>query len=114
MAPECEIVVRVGTHEATSKQLSVSIWNNLGGNVEDMIDIYGYTAVLDGTEYPQGTVGFRLATGPGNTKVFRSVNLRERFEIEDFDSMNYGGVRMDGSSNGALLGFTITSMEVID
>ena len=69
---------------------------------------------LTGTDYPNGTVGFRLATGPGNTKVFRSVNLRERFRIEDFDSMNYGEVRMDGSSNGGLLQFTITSMRVGD
>jgi hypothetical protein len=114
VAPECKIVVRVGAHKATSKQLIVSIWNNFGGNVEDMIDIYGHAAILDGTEYPDGTVGFRLATGPGNTKVFRSVNLRERFKIEDFDSMNYGEVLMDGSSNGALLQFTITSMKTID
>jgi len=114
VAPECKIVVRVGAHRATSKQLNVSIWNNFGGNVEDMIDVYGSTAILDGTDYPEGTVGFRLATRAGNTKVFRSVNLRERFKIEDFDSMNYGEVLMDGSSNGALLQFTITSMKVVD
>jgi len=114
VAPECKIVVRVGAHKATSEQLNVSIWNNFGGNVEDMIDVYGRTAILDGTEYPNGAVAFRLATGPGNTKVFRSVNLRERFKIEDFDSMNYVEVLMDGSSNGTLLQFTITSMKVVD
>jgi hypothetical protein len=114
VAPECKIVVRVGAHEARSKQLIVSIWNNFGGNVEDMIDVDGVTATLDGTEYPGGTVAFRLATGPGNTKVFRSVNLREQFKIADFDSMNYGVVQMDGSSNGTLLEFTITSMKVVD
>ena len=97
-----------------SKQLSVSIWNNFGGNVEDMIDVWGSTATVDGAEYPDGTVGFRLATGPGNTKVFRSVNLRERFKIEDFDAMNYGVLQMDGSQNGTLLQFTITSMRVVD
>ena len=79
-----------------------------------MIDVNGRTATLDGTEYPEGTVGFLLATGPGNTKVFRSVNLREQFKIEDFDSMNYGEVQMDGSSNGTLLQFTITSIRVVD
>jgi len=114
VAKECKIVVRVGLHKATSRNLIVSIWNNFGGNVEDMIDVYGSTAMLDGIEYPDGTVGFRLATGPGNTRVFRSVNLREHFKIDDFDSMNYGEVRMDGSSNGALLQFTITSMRVVD
>lgn len=114
VARECKVVVRVGAHKAMSKHLNVSISNNFGGNVEDMIDVYGSTAILDGIEYPDGTVGFRLATGPGNTKVFRSVNLREQFKIDDFDSMNYGEVRMDGSSNGALLQFTITSMKVVD
>jgi hypothetical protein len=114
VAPECKIVVRVGAHKAVSKQLDVSIWNNFGGNVEDMIDVWGSTATLDGAEYPDGTVGFRLATGPGNTKVFRSLNLRERFKIEDFDSMNYGVVQMDGSQTGTLLQFTITSMRVAD
>jgi hypothetical protein len=114
VAPECKIVVRVGAHKATSKQLNVSILNNFGGNVEDMIDVYGSTATLDGIDYPDGTVGFRLATGPGNTKVFRSVNLREQFKIDNFDSMNYGEVLMDGSSNGALLQFTINSMRVAD
>jgi hypothetical protein len=114
VARECKIVVRVGAHKATSKQLNVSIWNNFGGNVEDMIDVYGSTSTLDGIDYPDGTVGFRLATGPGNTRVFRSVNLREQFKIDDFDSMNYGEVRMDGSSNGTLLQFTITSMKVVD
>jgi hypothetical protein len=114
VAPECKMVVRVGTHKATSKNLNVSIWNNFGGNVEDMIDVYGSTATVDGVAYPNGNVGFRLATGPGNTKVFRSVNLREQFKIADFDGMNYGEVLMDGSSNGALLQFTITSMKVAD
>jgi len=114
VAPECKIVVRVGTHKATSSRLNVSIWNNFGGNVEDMIDVWGSTATVDGAEYPDGTVGFRLATGPGNTKVFRSVNLRERFKIEDFDAMNYGVLQMDGSQNGTLLQFTITSMRVVD
>jgi len=112
--PECRFVVRVGAHKATSRNLSVSIFNNFGGNVEDMIDVYGQSAVVDGTEYPNGIVGFRLATGPGNTKVFRSVNLRERFKIEDFDSMNYGEVLMNGSSNGTLLQFTITSIRTVD
>jgi len=114
VAPQCKIVVRVGTHKATANRLNVSIWNNFGGNVEDMIDVYGQTPILDGTEYPAGAVGFRLATGPGSTKVFRSVNLRERFKIADFDAMNYGEVLMDGSSNGTLLQFTITSIRVVD
>lgn len=114
VAPECKIVVRVGTHKAVAKQLNVSILNNFSGNVEDMIDVYGHSAIVDETEYANGIVGFRLATGPGNTKVFRSVNLRERFKIEDFDSMNYGEVLMDGSSNGTLLQFTITSIRVVD
>src|SRR4051812_12253118 len=39
VAQECRIVVRVGAHKATSKRLNVSIWNNFGGNVEDMIDV---------------------------------------------------------------------------
>jgi len=112
--PECKMVVRVGTHKATSNHLNISINNNFGGNVEDVIDIYGRTATVDGTEYPDGTVGFRLATGPGNTKVFRSVNLRERFRIEDFDSMYDGVVQMDDSQTGALLQFTITSIRVAD
>jgi hypothetical protein len=112
VAPECKMVVRVGTHQATSRNLNVSIWNNFGGNVEDMIDVYGSHATVDGIAYPDGNVGFRLATGPGNTRVFRSVNLREQFKIADFDGMNYGEVLMDGSSNGTLLQFTITSMRV--
>ena len=115
VAKECKIVVRVGAHKASSRNLDVSIWNNFGGNVEDMINVYGgAAAILDGVEYPEGTVGFVLATGPGNTKVFRSVNLREQFKIADFDGFNYGEVRMDGSSNGTLLQFTITSMKVAD
>jgi hypothetical protein len=56
----------------------------------------------------------RAATGPGNTKVFRSVSLREGFNIADFDSMNYGYVLMDRSSNGTLLQFTMTWMTVAD
>jgi hypothetical protein len=107
--------VRVGEHRATAKNLHVSIVNNSGGNVEDMIDVYGGGGVvLDGIRYPDGNAGFRLASGPGNTKVFRSVNLREQFKISDFDGMNYGEVLMDGSSNGSLLQFTITSMKVVD
>jgi len=113
-APECRIIVRVGAHEVTSGPLGVSIWNNFGGNVEDLIDVDAGTPVLDGTEYWEGSVGIRLATGPGNTKVFRSVNLREQFNVEDFDAMNYGNVSMDGSSNGSLFQFTITSIQTVD
>lgn len=112
--PECKIVVRVGTLKATSKQLSISIWNNFGGNVEDMLDMAGNTATIDGVDYPNGTVDITLATGPGNTKVFRSTNLRERFKIADFDAMSGGVVQTDGSPTGARLYFTITSMSVVD
>jgi hypothetical protein len=114
VAPECKLVVRVGTHKATTGDLGISIWNNFGGNVEDMMDVSGAGAVVDGTEYPNGTVNFQFATASGNTKIFRSVNLRERFRIEDFDAWHDGVVLMDGSQTGTLLQFTITSIRVVD
>ena len=114
VAKECKIVVIVGTHKATARNLDVSIYNNFGGNLEDVITISGVPARLDGIEYPEGVVGIVLATGPGNTKVFRSLNLREQFKIDEFDAASFGEVRIDGSSDGQVLHFTITSMKVVN
>jgi hypothetical protein len=110
----CKMVVHVGTHKATARNLNIAIVNNFGGDGEDMIDVYGSGVEMDGVSYPNGVVGFRLASSPRKAKVFRSVELRERFNIARFDAMNDGDMNSDGTGNAALLQFKITSIKVSD
>ncbi len=96
-----------------ANNLHVSVWDNNGSNVEDMVEIYSNPVFVDGNPYSEGSFGFVLASGSGDTKVLNSTKLPSCLDITKFDAIgfpNYGFLQRDGSSNGGLLQFTIDSI----
>jgi hypothetical protein len=102
--------LRVNGHTVTASVTYVDVANNGGGNVEDYLNIRGVPPTLDGTYFAEGNVGFFLATGPGNTSVLRTVRPPRDIQVAQYDGMNYGWVMVDGSSNGTVVSFIVTSV----
>jgi hypothetical protein len=104
---------KLGNHTIEAGNLHVSVWNDYGGNVEDMVDISAAPVVVDGTTFAEGVFNIRLASGPGHTNVFFDASLPRSFEVGKFNSqdMNLGVVMSDGSQTGTLLHFSIDSIK---
>lgn len=103
----------VAGHTVVTNNLSVTIWNNFGGNVEDMVNISGGPVLVDGSSYPNGSFGFQLASKPGNTGVLTSTALPSFFDVAAFDAgstLNYGWLQSDGAPGGQLLQFSVDSV----
>ena len=99
------ISFQVGAHKVSSDQMNVVVWNDLGGNVGDMIDIGGARAVIDGTLFENGHFDIRLASAPGNTTALSSPQLPSELNVDSFDSvgMNYFQLLTGVVSNEVLL-----------
>jgi hypothetical protein len=111
-----QMTMKVNGHVMTAANTRIDIANNFGGNVEDTITVYGYPMVMDGTTFPEGSIGFVLGSGPGKTKVLKNTSLPRKIKVEEFDSpgFQYGFAQTDGSSNGGLMDIVIDSVELID
>ncbi len=97
----------VNGHTITSGPTFVDVFNNAGGNVEDSVSVYGLPMTLDGTNFPEGSIGLYLGSGPGQTNVLRCTHVPRKIHVKRFDGMNYGWVMVDGSPDGGLLSFVI-------
>lgn len=105
---------KLGDHTIVAGNVIVNVWNDHGGNVEDMVDISAAPLVIDGTTFAGGIFNIRLASGPGHTNVFFDTSLPRSFEVGKFNNsqdMNLGVVMSDGSQTGTLLHFTIDSIK---
>ncbi|WP_372522680.1 hypothetical protein [Sulfuricaulis sp.] len=106
----------VAGHTVVTNNLNVSIWDNQGGNVEDMVEVIGGPVSVDGNSYPNGAFGFRLASQPGNTGVLTSTALPSFFDVAAFDAgstLTYGVLQSDGGPSGGLLGFSVDSITAV-
>lgn len=102
-------------HTVSTNGLGVDIADDLGGNVEDLVDIFGVSIQVDGDSYQDGYFGMRLGSGPGNTNVLKNTKLPSSYDVTEFDAVNInaGEIRSDGGQTGLLLGFSIDSVVVI-
>lgn len=99
--------LRVNGHVFSSPETFVYVVNNFGGNVEDAVTVHGAPLSADGQSYPEGSLGFNLASGPGKTHVLSSTRLPHSFDVSRYKGMNYGWVQIDGSGNGSLVSFVV-------
>ena len=106
------ITLAVNGHSVTAAVTTVYVVNNFGGNVEDSLTLSGEQMTLDGTLFPQGNVGFTLASGPGRTHVLRNTDLPKHIQVNRYDGANFGWVMVDGSSNGTVLSFVIDRIKL--
>ena len=106
----------VNGHSLSTTNLGVDVVNNFGGNVEDMVDIFGGPIQVDSDSFPDGYFGLHLASKAGNTKVLKNTKLPTSYNVNEFDAgseQNYGTLQIDGSPNGTLLQFSIDSIVII-
>lgn len=110
-----DMTLRVGSHTAIGSGMSIGVWNHYRGNVEDMVQIYSGPVVLDGTSFPNGTVGFMLGSAPRNNRPLNSTKLPSYYDLPLFNaiSFNGGSLMTDGGPTGTLLSFTIDSIVVL-
>jgi len=86
------ITFAVAGHAIAADRSSVTVYNDLGGNAGDMIDISGQSpVVVDGTTFQFGYFSIRLASSPLNTTVFQDTSLPADLDVSKFDSqgLNY-------------------------
>ena len=106
----------VNGHDITSDALNVDVFDNTGGNIEDMVSIVGTTVMVDDALYVDGSIGLSLASAAGNTQALSGTNLPTIYHLADFDSnangqdVTYGVLRSSGAQDGLLLGFEIDSI----
>lgn len=116
LAAPATMSATVAGHTMTTGNLNVSLWNHYKGNVEDMIDVTGSPVVLDGTTFPNGALGFRLASAPKNNRALNGTKLPSLLDVSQFDAglgLNYGFFQSDGGPQGMLMQFTVDSVIVI-
>jgi hypothetical protein len=95
----------------------VTVANHSKGNTtEDSVEFDAGPPVLDGTTFPNGSLGFRSATAPRNNRVLNSTALPSSYTVSEFDSVgniNGGYLQMDGGPQGTLLQFTVDSIVIL-
>lgn len=109
------ISAEVGGHSIISPRFRVTVTNNFGGNVEDVVNITGMSVLVDDVTYPDGSFGFQLATWADNTGVLHNTRLPSFLNVQAFDApeASYGWLQRDGDPDGQLLQFTIDRVETL-
>lgn len=103
----------VGDHIIMASNLKVLIMNNTGGNVEDLIQVYGGPVLVDNNLYTNGVFGLSLASKPGNSKALKGTKLPTCLSVRAFNAgsdQTYGLLQRDGAEGGQILQFTIDSI----
>lgn len=106
----------VNGHVLSTPGIRVTVYDNMGGNTEDMIDITSATPSLDGQVLANGSFGLRLASASGYTQVLSSAALPTQFDVAAFNAgptLNYGWLNSDGGQQGTKLSFTIDSITAV-
>lgn len=105
--------MHVNGHTFESETVKIFISNNSNSNVEDTISVIGEGMTLDGTRFEQGSFGFELYSGPGNTRALHGSQLPKRILVKRFDLQKYGFGMVDGSGDGGLVAFEVDRIKVV-
>lgn len=106
--------LKVNGHTLSSQNTFVDVFNNMGSNVEDMLNVTGgYPLVLDGTTLPDASAAISLATGPDRKFVLLSTDLPRWIFPKLFNGWAYGVVQQGGGPHDTLVTFSIDSIELL-
>jgi hypothetical protein len=105
--------MQVNGHTFESETVKIFISNNSNSNVEDTISVVGEGMALDGTRFEQGSFGFELYSGPGNTRALHGSQLPKRIVVKRFDLQKSGFGMVDGSGNGGLVAFEVERIRAV-
>ncbi|WFP49121.1 hypothetical protein PL263_13555 [Methylomonas sp. EFPC3] len=103
-----------GDHIVISKGINITLYDNQGGNVEDMVTISGNSILVDNELYSEGSIGINLSSKSGSTEALVDTNLPLSFDLSKFDggpTLTYGWLQKDGGPNGQLVQFSVDSIE---
>ena len=106
----------VNGRDITSDILNVEVFDNTGGNIEDMVSITGTTVMVDVMLYIDGSIGLSLASAAGNTQALSGTDLPTIYHLTAFDSNasgqsgTYGWLNSSGAQGGQLLAFQIDTI----
>lgn len=109
------LTAKVAGHTIVSEGMSVSVWDQYGGNVEDMVNVMGTAPVMDGTTFADGAFGFYVASRPGQKHALHNTHLPRSYDMKKFNAEGntYGILQTDGGQTGTLLQFSIDSITQI-
>jgi hypothetical protein len=105
----------INGHTLSTQGLNITVFDNMGGNAEDMIVISGGSPSLDGQALANSNFSFNLASASGYTQVFSGVTLPTQFDLAAFNAgptLNYGSLITDGG-HVTKLSFTIDSITAV-
>lgn len=114
--PESFLSGTVNGHTIVSDQLNLEVFDNMGGNVEDMAVVSGGPIMVDDDLHVSGSLGLSMASGPGSTETLRDTRLPTIYHLEAFDSdangqqVTYGWLQENGAQGGQILQFEIDSI----
>lgn len=114
--PESFMSGTVNGHSIVSDRLALDVFDNGGGNVEDMVVVSGWPIMVDEELYVDGSFGLSLASGPGSTEALPNADLPTIYHLEAFNSdangqqLTYGWLQENGAQGGQILYFEIDSI----
>ncbi len=100
----------INGHTIISDRLGVDVFDNQGGNVEDMAVVSGFPIMVDDALLVDGSFGLSLASGPGSTGALQGTGLPTIYHLDAFNSAAYGWVQENGNDGGQILQFQIDSI----
>jgi hypothetical protein len=109
------ITATVNGHTISGQGLNVYVFDNTGGNVEDLLDVSASAPVVNGKRYVDGSFGLRLGSQPGHTNGLVGTALPSVLDLAKLDNpyFTYGQLRAHGAQGGQLLGFQVESVTAV-
>lgn len=111
------ISANINGTQVNAKHLTIYVFDNQGGNVEDGITLSGgYPLSVGNASYASGSVGFNLASKPGNTTAVTNIDIPLSYNVSAFDgnsTLNYGWLQTDGGQGGTIMQFNVTSITAV-
>lgn len=108
MAPEA-LKVNFSGHSITSEDLSYTLYDNIGANVEDAFILDAHSVKLDGLDFGRFNLTLASSYGVENTYALTSSQPPQTLNLALFNNAqgNYGGLLKNGAY---ALQFSITSL----
>lgn len=111
LPPPFVMQAQVGAFQIHTPSTNVTILDNYGGNVEDLITVGGSNPVVNGTQFTNSdSFSITLASSWTNKKALQSFHLPGDIDLAKFDAFGtpYGTLIID---NITVLQFNVTSVQ---
>lgn len=106
------ISAEIAGHKIETDNLSIDIWDNLNGNIQDHFRATGRAPQVDNIQLANGLFNIDLASWYKNDSALNGTSLPTTLDLAAFDAplWNYGLLLRDTSQSGTILQYTIDSL----